>query len=246
MQTDQAPDAMDSEAPLAGEPEVMDVDTPETDAPSDTPEAAPTVDAAGAMMRADYQRKTAELAREREAMRAEAERLQYLKDYEAILAERPDLAEHVQNTLASQERNVSDPKMTRELRQVQVELAEMKQAAFFDSLNTAATRVAKEFGMTTEEMVAVVRDEWEDRAISIGMDPGTLNKRITKAAKAAGYDKARQGGESDLAQKLRDKAKAASPKAKSAAPEPKEPDTSAMTSEERVNYMLRLANRKAR
>lgn len=239
------PNAEDEQAPsLNGHAAAEDVDNPDQDTPEtdNQPDPSPAIDAAGVLRHADYTRKTQELARERESLRAEAERLGYLKEFEQILAENPELQATVQQTLQGARR--PDNATTRELMQMRQEISQFRQDTFINALDATASKVAKSLGMTSAEIVAVIKDEWDDGALTWDTPVANLEKRITKAAKAAGYDKARQNGASDLANQLREKAKAATPKAKSA-PVEKAPevDTTKMTTDERVAYMLKMANK---
>lgn len=225
----------------------------ETEQDDAATEPVGSADVAGTMRWSEFNRRSRELEREREAMVARERELQAraagYQDYEEFkqtLADNPDLAADIRAAFErhgprTQSRAGVPAEVTRELTAMRSELSETRMELLANRIQTEADRLQREHGLSAEETQNVVKQALEDGLLDHKTPRDLVGKRLTTVYRSMSFEKAKGAGQRELVTKLREGARAASPggKAKGTdAPEP-EPDYGKMSYEEIARHEMK-------
>ena len=213
----------------AEEPEVEE-ETGEIEEPAEEEESPEVPDVDLIRMRSDYSKKTAEVARQREAItRREAELAERYGVYEqvdALIAQNPALAKtHTVEQLVALIQSGTAPvgtsslppearreieSMRREVAETRRESQETKESLFADRVESSVKRVAKQYGLKRPQVEQLVKFAVEDEQIVPGMDVERINRRLVLIARGMTYKGAEAKGQTKLVKQLAEKGRAAS------------------------------------
>lgn len=226
------------------------VEPPAAPAP-DTPEAAPEpeapgVDASVILMREDYTRKTMELAEQRRAMAA---REREIAEYEALakrLDEDVELRARFEAALSGEQAGQAQPAPVApayeaRIRRLEQTIAEQRQQAHFDAVDSTASRVAAEFKLSQKDMEAVVQSAVRAGTLHPNVASGQLYDVLSMAAARHVLPRAAADGQRTLLDQMKDKGRAASPARETAVPSEPEPDVTKMSESQYQKYLISLA-----
>lgn len=189
-------------------------------------EDTPAVDADVILMRADYQRKTAELGEQRrqlatqqQAMAEREARAQVYEQVDSLLAANPELSRThtveqlvalIQSPQAPARQTGLPPEVKKEIEEFRAERRELKEQSFLESVQAEMGLIKSEYGLTNAQVQQAVEIAVNEGEIDYSTPRSKIHFKLDLIANKFAAAKASQNGQRKVVQQLKEKGRAAS------------------------------------